>query len=308
MASLTGLPAGAVAASNEGTADEGFAVRINDRLVDRAITSAFVMPDEAIRVAARDLPPSARVSLEAGAAGLSARRTGDNTWRIEAPSAPGVYPIVLNRSDDATDRRLNLFVMQRFDPHTATLDGYRIGHYELEPLRGREIYEPPQALMPVTKDGLDTHLSPHFTIGQFLCHAQPGHWPKYVRVKPMLVAKLEAIVAELQRRGIKAQTLTVMSGYRTPAYNKAIGNTTTYSRHLYGGAADIYVDTNGDGRMDDLNGDGTVDVDDADWLADLIAGLAKVHPDFAGGLSAYSANSAHGPFVHTDVRGVAARW
>jgi hypothetical protein len=37
-------------------------------------------------------------------------------------------------------------------------------------------------------------------------------------------------------------------------------------------------------------------------------GVELEHPDLVGGLSAYRANSAHGPFVHIDARGVRARW
>ena len=99
-----------------------------------------------------------------------------------------------------------------------------------------------------------------------------------------------------------------MSGYRTPWYNADIGNTTVYSQHLFGSAADIFVDADGDGRMDDLNGDSAVDTADARWLADLVEAVVAEQPSLAGGMSVYPANAAHGPFVHIDVRGVRARW
>ena len=101
-----------------------------------------------------------------------------------------------------------------------------------------------------------------------------------------------------------------MSGYRTPWYNQAIGNV-PYSRHAWGGAADIYIDEAPmDGRMDDLNGDGRVDRDDARWLADFVSGMSR-RGEFGariGGLGVYGSNSAHGPFIHVDVRGSRARW
>lgn len=287
--------------------DADFALRVGDGLLDRHVTSAFVVPAGAIRIAARDLPKDAVMRLTS-TADLAITATGKNAWQVAAPKQPGVYPIEIANAETGSGRRINLFVMTPFDPDRAELNGYRIGHYEAKALRGRAIYAPPEALMPVTRQTIDARLSPHFTIGQFLCHQQADHWPKYVRVRPRLVAKLEAVLAALGERGIKADTLTVMSGYRTPQYNIDIGNTTSYSRHLYGGAADIFVDTNDDGRMDDLNGDGQVDIEDARWLADLIAGIGGAHPRFAGGLSAYPANADHGPFVHTDVRGVAVRW
>src|SRR5262249_53016712 len=83
------------------------------------------------------------------------------------------------------------------------------------------------------------------------------------RPRPPLPPKLDALPDRARAAGIHAETFTVMSGYRTPAYNRAIGNATSLSRHLFGAGADVFVDANHDGRMDDLNGDGVVDQRDA---------------------------------------------
>ena len=77
---------------------------------------------------------------------------------------------------------------------------------------------------------------------------------------------------------------------------------------MYGDAADVIVDVNGDGVMDDLDGDGKITIRDARVLYAVAEGVEVQHPDLAGGLSAYPGNSAHGPFVHIDARGVRARW
>ena len=101
-----------------------------------------------------------------------------------------------------------------------------------------------------------------------------------------------------------------MSGYRTPDYNAALGNG-RYSRHLWGGAADIYVDVAPkDDVMDDLNQDGKIDTRDADVLNALIDRLVdQSAPAIAqGGLSSYKATPSHGPYVHVDARGWDARW
>ena len=60
--------------------------------------------------------------------------------------------------------------------------------------------------------------------------------------------------------------------------------------------------------MDDLNGDGKVNTRDAQFLARVVDEIEKEHPDLIGGVGVYPATSAHGPFVHVDVRGVKARW
>ena len=60
--------------------------------------------------------------------------------------------------------------------------------------------------------------------------------------------------------------MAVMSGFRTPQYNATGGDTTgrdELSRHMFGDASDVFVDNDGDGRMDDLNGDGRIDYRDA---------------------------------------------
>ena len=57
-----------------------------------------------------------------------------------------------------------------------------------------------------------------------------------------------------------------MSGFRTPQYNVAGGNTggrAGLSRHMYGDAADVFIDNDGDGVMDDLNRDGRSSIEDA---------------------------------------------
>ena len=101
-----------------------------------------------------------------------------------------------------------------------------------------------------------------------------------------------------------------MSGYRTPYYNAALNNV-SHSRHLWGGAADIYIDENpADGEMDDLNRDGRIDWRDARVLYRIIDGMYayKRYSPFIGGLAHYRRTAYHGPFVHVDVRGHRARW
>lgn len=77
---------------------------------------------------------------------------------------------------------------------------------------------------------------------------------------------------------------------------------------MYGDAADVIVDGNEDGVMDDLDGDGRVTIRDARVLCAVAEGVEIQHPDLVGGLSAYPANPTHGPFVHIDARGERARW
>ncbi len=170
--------------------------------------------------------------------------------------------------------------------------------------------EPPTGFIEVTRENLDVPVSPRFRLGQFLCK-QSGGFPKYVVLDERLPGKLEALLDALHAAGTPAATLTIMSGYRTPAYNRSIGNETSFSRHLWGAAADVFVDESPrDERMDDLDGNGVVDVRDSEKLFALADALDRDPPEdwFVGGAGYYPATAAHGPFLHVDVRSFAARW
>jgi hypothetical protein len=189
------------------------------------------------------------------------------------------------------------------------LNGFTIGSYPRRPMGGLPIYRPPQGFVEVTLENVDTRVSPHFTLGQFLCK-QDGGFPKYVVLQERLLLLLETLLREVNERGWSCETLHIMSGYRTPSYNAAIDNV-PYSRHLWGGAADVFIDADpADGRMDDLNADGVIDKADADTLFDFIEDLIDRDglESFVGGLGSYGTTDRHGPFVHVDVRGRRARW
>jgi uncharacterized protein YcbK (DUF882 family) len=125
-----------------------------------------------------------------------------------------------------------------------------------------------------------------------------------------MLLKLERLLAEAREAGIQVETIYVMSGYRTPFYNEAIGNQTINSRHTHADAADIYVDLDRDGRMDDLDGSGSVAVGDARHMAALVEGLVGQdwYRPFVGGLGTYGPAPHRGPFIHVDTRGFQARW
>ena len=191
-------------------------------------------------------------------------------------------------------------------------DGYFVGHWPATTLAARDPrYAAPAGFIPVTPENASTQVSKHFQLRDFLTHDQQAVWPKVLVLRPVLVDKLELIRAALQRRGLPS-VLHVMSGFRTPQYNAqgvgAKGGRARDSRQMYGDAADVFVDANADGVMDDLDGDGKSTVRDARVLFAVAESVEAQHPNLVGGLSAYSGNGAHGPFVHVDARGARARW
>jgi uncharacterized protein YcbK (DUF882 family) len=64
-------------------------------------------------------------------------------------------------------------------------------------------------------------VSEHLRIRDFLTHDQQNVWPKYVVVDPRNVDKIELVLADLEARGVPARGVHVMSGFRTPRYNRA---------------------------------------------------------------------------------------
>jgi hypothetical protein len=230
---------------------------------------------------------------------------GTKGWAWTAPRAPGHYPIRVAGPDGADAVTLQAFVLVPYDSlRGEVLNGYRIGRYHLQPPR----YAAPRGFIAVTPENQDVLVSPHFRLKQFLCK-QPGGATKYVVLDPRLLDALEYSLERVKAAGFRASTFHVMSGYRTPAYNRSIGNS-RFSMHQWGAAADIYIDENGDGVLDDLNGDGRSDNRDGEVLHRLIAGAAD-RPEgrgLIGGLGKYPTNASHGPFVHVDVRDRRVRW
>jgi hypothetical protein len=236
---------------------------------------------------------------------MAPRKTGVYTLHVKAPQKK------IDTREKDNDIDLRVFVMvPASDVRDGVLNGYKIGRYPDKPLNGNPLYRPPQGFVEVTKQNENTRLSPHFRLKQFVCkQGSPDEFPKYVVLHERLPLKLEAVLASVRHAGFDAGTLHVMSGYRTPFYNHAIGDV-AYSMHQWGRAADVFVDRHDNGVMDDLNRDGRIDIGDSRHLEDLIERMLA-QPAFRrleGGMGFYPATSAHPPFVHVDVRGTKARW
>ena len=222
---------------------------------------------------------------------------------------PGVYAV-----DDTVARRP--FSLITLLPFTAKSKGrvgsYLVGSWPSERRATRSpAYVNPAGFIKVTPENQNTPVSEHFRLRDFLTKDQHNVWPKYLVLREPLVDKLELIIQDLAKRGIKVQRMTVMSGFRTPQYNErgvGSGGRASDSRHQYGDAADVFVDNDGNGRMDDLNRDGRVDHRDAQVILDAAERIERTYPTLVGGGGLYRATRAHGPFAHIDVRGSRARW
>jgi hypothetical protein len=289
-------PAAADDACDPAAPPPAFALHFGDEVSGLALIATAVMPGTDLDLHAAPTHEGAR--LEATADGVALVPRAPDRWRWSAPAEPGTHALVVRDGVSGTRACLRVFVLRPYAGET-NVDGYEIGAYP----PGAS----PPGLVRVDEGMLDLPLSPHFRLRPFL-PKQEGGFPKYLVLSTRLLLALEAITAALPSPA--HGQLAVMSGYRTPYYHAAIGNTTTTSRHLFGEAADVYVDRDGDGRMDDLDADGQVADADARLLYGWIDALSA-QPSFApftGGLSLYPTAPHRGPFVHVDVRGQPVRW
>jgi hypothetical protein len=199
----------------------------------------------------------------------------------------------------------------------------------------KNFYTRPAYWYKVTEANENWKISPHFRVGDFDLHfpyttpqsPELNQYPQYAAINPKLILKLESIIDGLKEKGIQVETLGILAGYRSPAYNQwkkqqgGVGGKYTkgLSSHMYGAAADFYVDRDGDGVMDDMNGDGKSDQDDAFWIRDEIVDAIDCqalgdNSGLVGGCGTYGIHdipdrTPQTANLHVDVRGYqVARW
>jgi len=233
---------------------------------------------------------------------VDTERLGPNSIAVYAPENAGFYSLVL--SNNKTSKRLLVIVKKPFNANNKQLNNYQIGLYPA-PYKGYTQYSAPNGFIEIFEKDLSRQLTPHVQVKNVICKQLSG-FPKYLYVNNDGLMMLEDLLRFVQNEGIKVSKFAFISGYRTPHYNRSIGNG-KHSRHQYGDAFDLYIDEDGDGRMDDLNGDGKLTVADVDVLYKVFEKFQK-QSRYNGGIGRYKPASHHGGFVHIDNRGFTARW
>jgi hypothetical protein len=287
-----------------------FAVRYAGELSRYNSNFATVMPGETLEIEAADRSGSGRFVLRTFGGEVEAIGLRRWTWRAPQRAGAEIHLVVRDLGSGAS-LRIVVFVLMPADRMVnGVLNGYKIGRYATEfPWETTE-YDPPRGFIELTEERVDTEISPTFRLGEFVCK-QDADYPKYVYLQPRLLHKLEFLRERFLERGYPADKIRVMSGYRTPAYNRNLGSA-RFSRHMYGSAADIYLDAKSPrGWLDDLNGDGRINSSDIRLLYNIVEDWTEA-PGYAerfiGGLARYRSNRSHGPFLHVDLRSIRARW
>jgi uncharacterized protein YcbK (DUF882 family) len=273
------------------------------------VQAAFRSPGDTLTSPSGTAAPGLSARFEAP----SGRETVSEDFT--APKDPGVYKLAVevNKVTRPIDDLRVITLVPFAEKKQDRIGLYYLGRWPFESggTPPRPSYANPAGFIEVTRENQDTPLSEHFKLRDFLTKDQFDVWPKYLLLDSRLVDKLELIVQELEAEGHPVEHVQIMSGFRTPIYNHSGGNTAgraSLSRHMYGDAADIFVDNDRDGRMDDLNGDGRVDPADSEVIARAAERVEAKYPALVGGVGIYPACCGHGPFTHVDVRGYRARW
>lgn len=218
---------------------------------------------------------------------------------------PGTYVV------EAAGHPFRFFIQRPFGHKRGEMLGaYRLGWWPAERWMMASNYLNPDGFVEVHPGVADVQVSEHFRLADFLTRDQQFTWPRFLVLEERLIDKLELVLQELDARGIPSGRVVVLSGFRAPYHNdrRIDEGAARASRHLFGDAADIIIDADGDGRMDDLNGDGRRDLRDLDVIGAAVAAVERRYPELIGGLGTYAAMGPSGPFAHIDVRGTSARW
>jgi hypothetical protein len=220
-----------------------------------------------------------------------------------APLEPGFYELVVTRGGVA--QRIaepKLAVLVPFEHKLgSTLNGYQIGRYPAEWSRDEQA-ERPEGFAEVQEADLDLPLTRHLKVRDFVTHDRQTTWPRYVAIDVRVLDKIELVLGEIaRRRGEPGTTfaMQVHSGFRTPLHNAGVEGAARDSRHLYGDAADVAIDADGDGKLT---------IFDAYRVESAVEWIESRHPELAGGLGVYSSRRYATPYCHIDARGERKRW
>lgn len=226
--------------------------------------------------------------------------------KLVAPAMPGMYHLALVRGGERrVVDEVTVAVMVPFAQKIGTtLNGYRIGTYLAERIRGRAD-DAPEGFIEIGPEDLELAVTKHLRVADFLTHDGQSTWPRYVALDPKLLDKLELVIAEVKRlQGVtdtssRVLSLDVHSGFRTPSHNRGVRRAARDSRHQYGDAADVVIDADFDGRYTAA---------DSRLVALAVEMVEQDHPELKGGMGLYTSRRYRTPYVHIDARGRRARW
>ncbi len=244
---------------------------------------------------------------------------------LTAPEEPGAYYIPLAVEAGGARRETEICVLVPYKAVGRTVsngwdlvvDGAEVGRYRhpsragnLKVRENPDSYMPPPWWLRVTPQNTNFALVPGVTAGDLVIPSEDTG-EKHSDLVPVCYPMWLAVVAfrqELERRGIPAAALKIISMFRAPPYNRGIGSG-AYGRHIYGDAFDFYIDLENDGKASDLSRDGKRDRRDAYPIVALLEDLQDDGKIPMGGIGVYNTvGGDHEVTMHIDMRGHRATW
>ncbi|MDR2390593.1 MAG: hypothetical protein LBE84_02785, partial [Planctomycetota bacterium] len=278
-------------------------------------------------------PPESSIKLSAeGEDGMEVvvLREGRSVRRareiiLAAPENPGSYYIDLELAATAGSVRRDICVLvaHRAEARRTaagfelSVAGEKIGFYPHPSRSGNikvkthpESYQPPVWWLRLTGDNAGFEVVPGLLAGDLVAVPEDGG-PRHTSLVPVCYPMWRAVSTlrrELGRLGLPENSLRLISVFRTPGHNRAIGSN-SFGRHIYGDAFDFYVGEGDSVKAMDLNRDGRLDRRDAWPLVGLIEDLQAEGAIPMGGVGVYNTvGGDHEVTLHLDLRGHRATW
>ncbi|MDR1520111.1 MAG: hypothetical protein LBU23_08245 [Planctomycetota bacterium] len=255
--------------------------------------------------------------------GLPLRR--ERTLFFTAPEQPGAYYLGLAAAAPGGNREKTLCVViahraeekRTGEGSELFVDGERIGRYRhpsrsgnLKVKKHPESYRPPVWWLKLTPGNSTFEVVPGLAAGDLVSPPEDGG-PRHTDLAPVcypMWLAIRSLREALPALGLPAESLRIISMFRSPAHNRGIGSN-SFSRHLYGDAFDFYIGLDGSGKAADLNHDGRLDHRDAYPLIGLMEDLQAEGKIPLGGLGVYNTvGGDHEVTLHLDLRGHRATW
>ena len=273
-----------------------FAISVDNVPLQPHMMSFIASPGELVNLSCED-------SLNWSIPALSCAGSG-REFAFVLPRSHGTYEVTASDSSKV-QQWIMIVPLDNTQFRTATINSFPVGFYGDGNSRDNL---PDRGFIELWPDVFNARISTHLSFSDFLGHTE-GSWPQYMVLDLRLVHKLECVLEEVALSYPEARDLHCISGFRTPAYNAAIGNDTGFSLHLYGAASDFWIEGwPANDLIDDLDRNKRIDVFDGEFIVEVSRRLEATGRVAVGGGSAYRWITSHGPFVHLDTRGSAAVW
>ncbi|MEO0086505.1 MAG: hypothetical protein ABIK77_07600 [candidate division WOR-3 bacterium] len=260
---------------------------INNLTYEWSVFSCFLIPDETLNIRVISQKP---ISYFYDDGEMIEKMSEDSLREFYYIFRPQHSYSKLVITDGEKEMRINFIPLIPYN-NEKRIGEFYIGKYPKESPHPN--LKKVKGLIKILPELKDLYLSPDYQLKDFLIHKNP-----YLYLREELIYKLQLFTDYLKSKGIKDAKFKIYSAFRTPSQNYS-GGGGKRSCHLYGGACDIGLDFNKDGKVD-LKEKNLL----YNYALEFEENLKKNNKKLVGGLGYYRRK----PFIHIDIRGKEERW